>query len=34
VPVDFPTFEDGLWGMKLLVKVLESVEKQGWVKTM
>jgi predicted dehydrogenase len=33
-PVEFPTFEDGLWGMKLLVKVLESVEKQGWVKTM
>ena len=33
-PVDFPTFEDGLWGMKLLVKVIESVEKQGWVQTM
>ena len=33
-PVEFPTFEDGLWGMKLLVKVLESVEKQGWVKTL
>jgi predicted dehydrogenase len=30
-PVEYPTFEDGLWGMKLLAKVLESVETKGWV---
>jgi predicted dehydrogenase len=30
-PVDYPTFEDGLRGMQLLEKVLESVAKQGWV---
>jgi predicted dehydrogenase len=30
-PVDYPTFADGLWGMKLLGKVLESAEKRGWV---
>jgi predicted dehydrogenase len=30
---DFPTFEDGLWGMKLLEKVIESNEKRGWVTT-
>jgi predicted dehydrogenase len=32
-PVDYPTFEDGLWGMKLLEKVLESSRSGGWVKT-
>ena len=30
-PIDYPTFEDGLWGMHLLAKVLESHEKQSWV---
>ncbi|MBL8174343.1 MAG: Gfo/Idh/MocA family oxidoreductase [Bryobacterales bacterium] len=30
-PVDYPTFADGLWGMKLLGKVIESSEKRGWV---
>lgn len=30
-PVDYPTFEDGLRGMILLEKVLESVAKHGWV---
>ncbi len=29
--VEYPTFEDGLWGMVLLEKVLESSKKQGWV---
>jgi predicted dehydrogenase len=29
--VDYPTFEDGLNGMVLLEKVLESSKKQGWV---
>jgi len=32
-PVDYPTFADGLWGMQLLEKVLESDKKKGWVKT-
>jgi predicted dehydrogenase len=32
-PVDYPTFEDGLRGMLLLEKVIESVEKRGWVDT-
>jgi predicted dehydrogenase len=32
--VEYPTFEDGLWGMQLLEKVLESVAKRGWVDTM
>ena len=32
-PVEYPTFEDGLWGMQLLEKVLESVAKHGWVDT-
>jgi predicted dehydrogenase len=32
-PVDFPTFEDGLRGMKLLEKVLESAQKRAWVDT-
>ena len=30
-PVEYPTFEDGLKGMKLLEKVLESHRSQGWV---
>jgi len=30
-PVDYPTFADGLWGMKLLAKVLDSVATGGWV---
>jgi predicted dehydrogenase len=32
-PVEFPTFEDGLRGMKLLEKIVESHEKRGWVET-
>jgi len=32
-PVDYPTFADGLWGMTLLEKVLESSKKKAWVKT-
>ena len=32
-PVDYPTFADGLWGMQVLEKVLESSKKQKWVKT-
>jgi predicted dehydrogenase len=31
VPVDYPTFEDGLRGMILLEKVSESAAKQAWV---
>ena len=31
-PVEYPTFADGLLGMQLLEKVLESSRKQGWVK--
>ena len=31
VPVEYPTFEDGLLGMQLLEKVLESSRKQAWV---
>jgi predicted dehydrogenase len=30
-PVEYPTFEDGLWGMEMLEKVLESSRKNGWV---
>ncbi len=30
-PVEYPTFEDGLWGMQLLEKVAESSKKRGWV---
>jgi predicted dehydrogenase len=30
-PVEYPTFEDGLKGMRLLEKVLESRKSQGWV---
>jgi predicted dehydrogenase len=29
--LDYPTFEDGLLGMQLLEKVLESSKKNGWV---
>jgi len=32
-PVEYPTFADGLWGMTLLEKVLESSKKKAWVKT-
>jgi predicted dehydrogenase len=32
-PVDYPTFAEGLHGMKLLQKVMESNEKRGWVDT-
>ncbi len=31
IPIDYPTFEDGLHGMILLQKVAESSEKQAWV---
>jgi len=31
VPIDYPTFEDGLHGMILLEKVAESAEKRAWV---
>ena len=31
VPVDYPTFEDGLRGMILLEKVADSAERLGWV---
>jgi predicted dehydrogenase len=33
-PVDYPTFTDGLRGMQLLEKVLESSTKGAWVKTL
>jgi predicted dehydrogenase len=32
-PVEYPTFADGLHGMQLLEKVIESNEKRGWVNT-
>jgi predicted dehydrogenase len=32
IPIDYPTFEDGLHGMILLEKVAESAQKQAWVK--
>lgn len=32
-PVEYPTFADGLHGMRLLEKVSESHEKRGWVDT-
>jgi len=32
-PVEYPTFADGLWGMQLLEKVLESSRTRAWVKT-
>lgn len=31
VPVDYPTFDDGLHGMILLAKVAESSQKKAWV---
>lgn len=31
IPVDYPTFADGLRGMVLLQKVSESAKKRGWV---
>lgn len=31
--VEYPTFEDGLRGMKLLAKIVESNEKRCWVET-
>jgi predicted dehydrogenase len=31
--IDYPTFEDGLRGMKLLEKIIESDAKRGWVDT-
>jgi predicted dehydrogenase len=30
-PVDYPTFEDGLVGMRLLEKIAESSQERGWV---
>ena len=30
-PVEYPTFEDGLLGMQLLEKVLDSARRQAWV---
>ena len=30
-PIDYPTFEDGLRGMVLLEKVMQSAKKRGWV---
>jgi len=30
-PVEYPTFAEGLWGMHLLEKIIESNRKQGWV---
>jgi predicted dehydrogenase len=32
-PIDFPTFEDGVWGMQLLEKIMESHKSRSWVKT-
>jgi predicted dehydrogenase len=32
-PVEYPTFADGLHGMRLLERVIESNEKRGWVDT-
>ncbi len=32
-PEDYPTFAEGLWGMQLLEKVLESSVKRAWVET-
>lgn len=31
LPVEYPTFADGLRGMRLLEKVIESNQKRGWV---
>jgi predicted dehydrogenase len=32
-PIEYPTFADGVRGMELLEKVIESNKKRGWVKT-
>jgi predicted dehydrogenase len=32
--IEFPTLEDGRWGMYLLERVIESVAKRGWVDTL
>jgi predicted dehydrogenase len=32
-PIEYPTFADGLHGMRLLEKVIESNKKHGWVDT-
>jgi predicted dehydrogenase len=31
IPIDYPTFEDGMRGMILLEKVAESAERRAWV---
>ncbi len=31
LPIDYPTFEDGLRGMKLITKALESAASRAWV---
>jgi predicted dehydrogenase len=33
-PVEYPTFEEGAWGMHLLEKVRESARKRAWVDTL
>jgi len=33
LPIEYPTFADGLRGMQLLEKVIESDKKRGWVNT-
>jgi predicted dehydrogenase len=33
-PVEYPTFEDGAWGMHLLEKALESARKRTWIDTL
>lgn len=30
-PIDYPSFADGLWGMQLLAKALESNQTRSWV---
>jgi predicted dehydrogenase len=30
-PIEYPTFQDGMWGMQLLEKIAESSKKRGWV---
>jgi len=32
-PVEYPTFEDGLWEMELLEKIMESHRSRSWVRT-
>jgi predicted dehydrogenase len=31
-PVDYPTFEDGWWGMKCIEAVMDSAARRAWVK--